>query len=431
MIKVRLPDGRAVRVNTDDPVQAATAARKFLGQPEEESGATTVLAGSVPQGGDSSGILRSLTQGVTLGFGDEAEALIRSALPKGNSFEEELAAVRKEIKKFEEENPGSSVGLEIAGALTAALLTRGASVQGTIGQRLLRSTLEGLGFGATFGAGKGEGFADRFQRAITGGSFGAAFGLTGPLLVELAKAGTRGIMAVVDAARAARAPQAEASRRVAGALERDVAIGDPGLSAREFSAARGSGAPVTNIDRGGETTQAIARSAADTSPEGRAVLNRLVDDRFESQSERIGTFIGKLVAEKPVKVGGAVIKPLPGTTIKDALESAARRSNKPLYEAAYSAGDRSIRSAEIDRLVAAPAMQAAIVRASKTGKDRAVNDGFGAFNAKDAFKKGPNDSLIFPNLQFWDAVKRELDDAAGAAFRAGRKSEGEVLNGRS
>lgn len=388
----------------------------------------TVLGASVPQSRDAVNILRTFGQGASLGFGDEAEAFVRSALPGGTSFQEELAAVRQEIKKFENENPGSAVGLEIAGALTSALLTRGGSARGPLGQRLIRSTLEGAGFGATFGAGKGEGFADRFQRAVTGGGFGAAFGLGGPLITELFKAGTRGVMAVVDAAKTAKAPQAEASRRVSGAIQRDLTTGEAGLTAREFAAARQSGAPVANVDIGGEATRAVARSAADTSPEGRAILGRLVDDRFESQSERISTFIGKMVADKPIKVGGAVIKPLPGSTVRDALESAARRANPKLYGTAFKAGDRSIRTPEIERLIGSNAMQAAIVRASKTGKDRAVADGFGAFNTKDAFKRGANDTLIFPNLQYWDAVKRELDDAASAAFRSGRKSQGGVLS---
>jgi hypothetical protein len=43
------------------------------------------------------------------------------------------------------------------------------------------------------------------------------------------------------------------------------------------------------------------------------------------------------------------------------------------------------------------------------------------------FTRGPNGVPTYPNLAFWDATKKELDDAAGAAARAGRNGEASTL----
>src|SRR5581483_4801562 len=70
------------------------------------------------------------------------------------------------------------------------------------------------------------------------------------------------------------------------------------------------------------------------------------------------------------------------------------------------------------------------------GKDRAITQGFGAMrqgvtveNGLVKFTRGKNGVPTYPNLAFWDATKRELDDATSAALRAGRKEEAATLTG--
>jgi hypothetical protein len=71
----------------------------------------------------------------------------------------------------------------------------------------------------------------------------------------------------------------------------------------------------------------------------------------------------------------------------------------------------------------------------KSGKDRAIAEGHGAFNpglkvtedGRIEFPKGPSGVPAYPDLQFWDYTHRNLRDAADAAFRAGRNSEGHTL----
>src|SRR6185437_12556333 len=123
------------------------------------------------------------------------------------------------------------------------------------------------------------------------------------------------------------------------------------------------------VDIGGEGTRALARSAANVSPAGRAALTDMAQGRFEDQSNRVANFIRTLVPT-----------PANATRTQEALEDAARRANKPAYAIAYKAGDKPIRSEELDRLMGSPDVIAAMKDAVKTGKSRAIADGFGAFN---------------------------------------------------
>jgi hypothetical protein len=76
--------------------------------------------------------------------------------------------------------------------------------------------------------------------------------------------------------------------------------------------------------------------------------------------------------------------------------------------------------------------------AASKGKSRAVADGFGGFNpgvtvqnGLVSFKRGATGVPTYPDLQFWDYTKRAIDDASGAARRAGRNSEAGVLTNLS
>jgi hypothetical protein len=81
-----------------------------------------------------------------------------------------------------------------------------------------------------------------------------------------------------------------------------------------------------------------------------------------------------------------------------------------------------------------PALVEAMRKASVSGKDRAITQGVGAMrqgvtveNGMVNFTQGRNGVPAYPNLAFWDATKRELDDATNAAMRAGRREEASTL----
>lgn len=255
---------------------------------------------------------------------------------------------------------------------------------------------------------------------ITAAGVGGVVGALSPAAGRVVNAATRPVQNVV---RGIRDPAAEAERRVAGAIDRDIQAGDRGMTLQEMQTARAEGQPTMLMDAGGETTRALARSAANTSPEGRGELSRTIDARFESQAPRLAEWLGKTFHYPNADAQ------------QEALDKVAKTINRPAYAKAYRDGDRDIMSPELDRLMGSPALVDAMRKASISGKDRAITQGVGAMrqgvtveNGLVNFTRGPNGVPTYPNLAFWDATKRELDDATSAAMRGGRKEEASTLS---
>ena len=382
--------------------------------------------------GVAEGVARSfLGQGLALGFGDEIEAFARS-LVGDETFDEELKTVRGRLDRFKETNPALATGSEIAGAV---LLPGGAAVRGaTLGARALRGAAAGGVTGGVFGAGTSEGdlttiegLQERAGDAAEGAALGAAAGAAAPAVIEGAIRGGRALAGVSDRAgrpiRSAVNPDLQAGRDVARAIQADRQAGQ-GLTQQQARVAQQSGQPVANIDLGGETTRALARSAANQSPEGRAVLDRAINDRFEGQAARVEETVNSLFPQGR----------LDSFTRRDQLRSAARRANRPAYARAFQDGSRSLRSPVLERLASSPEVATAMQRATTRGRDRAVAEGFGEFRppvqlteAGVRFQRGADGQPVFPDLRFWDFTKRELDDAANAARRAGRNEEATTI----
>ncbi len=372
-------------------------------------------------------------QGVAFGFGDEIEAKIRSFFPGAKPEDEILQEVRQKIADFQKSNPGLAITTELIGAIIPALLTGGLGSGGLVAQSL-RGAGIGIAFGGTGGFGRGEGLEESLQMGARGAAIGGVTGLAAPGSIELLR---RGGAAIARPIRSALNPQREAARRVQGAFARDAAQGDA-IGDQQFRTAQNAGVPFINLDRGGGTTRELARSAANTSPEGRAILERTVSDRFEGQAQRFGEFIDRMTTQASVRIAGRNVK-IGGTatrTTRDQLESAARKQNAPVYRKAFTDGDRPLNSPELQRLMSGDIVVKAMRRANSSGKDRAIADGFGGFNStvritddgRILFKTGKGGVPQFPNLQYWDAVKREIDDVAGRAFRSGSNSEGSVAS---
>jgi hypothetical protein len=391
---------------------------------------------------------RGAAQGVTANFYDELRGLheaggatpdepmslgsvLRGAFHKmtGNKaaaqrYETATARVREENKQAEEQHPVASTVGNVAGAM--ALPVGGAAGGATLAARAGRGALIGAGYGALAGAGEGEDIGDRATRATTGALVGGAIGGAAPPIVEGVLQGGRAISApVVSALRGAVNPENEAARRVVSAVQRDIQA-DPAarnrLTPQEFMAQRQQGGPAAIIDVGGETTKALARSAANTSPEARSILNDTINDRFEGQSARVTDWLRQTFHYPDAASQSA------------ALDQAARGTNRVNYQRALREGDRQIMTPEMERLMTSPTVVEAMRRASTSGKDRAVTQGLGGFNAGVTvengvvnFRRGPNGVPTYPNLQFWDATKKELDDMASSAARSGERDRAGVV----
>jgi hypothetical protein len=345
----------------------------------------------------------------------------------GEAYEKARDAEREKQRLASEQHPIANLTGNVAGALS--LPVGGAAAAGTMGARMAGGAALGAGYGAAYGAGEGTDLGDRATRAGTGAVLGGVGGAAAPpILSGIGALATRVVGHPIQTIRAGLKPDEEAARRIGTNILADVKSGKPGLSAADVSAATASGQPTAIIDIGGENTRALARSAANTSPSARSALEDMAGTRFSDQSERVANFVRDLV-------------PTPGNAVRtqEAIDVAERAANNGAYKIAYRAGDKSINSPELERLMGSPDVVAAMRDAAQKGKSRAIADGFGAFNAgvkvtddgRVIFQTGKNGVPTYPNIQFWDYTYRSLRDAGKAAFRAGKNDEGSYLSSLS
>jgi hypothetical protein len=333
-------------------------------------------------------------------------------------------------QQAQKEHPYVYGGSELAGAVLPMALAPEASGPG-LAARLAQGAKIGATYGGISGASEGTDPLDALEKAAIGAASGAVGGAGGAGLETIGKAAADYLVKpAVSTVRGWINPEVEAARRVAGALTRDypqVTAGTtPGLTGTEFMAAKAAGEPVMLADLGGENTRALLRSAANTSPEGRAALAGAIQERFAGQNERVGAAMRGLVS------GGA-----DATTTRAELQAAYDATRVGAYKQAYSDGDKPLISPTLETLLGSPAVKSAMKDAVTQGQDRAIVQGMGAFNpgvsitqdGRLIFNKGPQGVPTYPNLQFWDYTYRNLRDAASAAMRAGRTSEGGALTG--
>lgn len=393
---------------------ARGAAQGFTANFSDEIRGLVEASGANPNDPASLG---KLVSGALKYWGGDAEAKTR--------YDEAVKRERDLNKTAGEQHPVASTVGTIAGAV--ALPVGAAGQAATLPGRMAAGAGVGTVLGGAAGAGEGVGAADTLSRAAMGAGVGGVVGAAAPAAIEGIVAAGRGIARaaapLTNAFRGFRDPEGEAARRVTASIARDYRNGDPGLTGAEFRAARADGQPVSVIDLGGETTRALARSSANTSPEGRSVLNRAIDDRFEGQSGRLEGWLNQTFHYPNAH------------SQQQAIDQLERTVNRTGYERAYRLGDRDIMTPELGRLLGAPAVADAMRSAVERGQNRAVVQGMGAFNPRVTvengvvrFNRGATGAPAYPNLQLWDYTYRELRDASQAAFRAGRNEEGGAMS---
>lgn len=317
-------------------------------------------------------------------------------------YNEVVKRERGLTKAAEDQHPIASIAGNVVGSIAIPL---GAGAQAaTLPGRMAAGMGAGAVLGGASGAGEGQGLADSLGRTASGTVIGGAIGGVAPAAVEGVIRGARAVAApIANAVRGIRNADDEAARRVALSVQRDMEI-DPNAASRltpqEFVAGRQAGDPVNIMDVGGETTRALARSAANTSPEGRAVLGKAIDERYEGQTHRVTGWL-----ERNFNYPDAA-------KTQEAIEKAAQAANRPAYAKAYAKG-QALWDEGLEQLTQAPVVQQAIRLAFVTGRNRDALAGFPPI--KNPFSRNPETGAFeladgaLPNLQFWDHVKRNLD----------------------
>lgn len=409
----------ATALKNADAAGDVDAARKLAAALRSAQAAGQPTAGKPS---DLESIGRGALEGVSFGFDDEIGSGVQTGFGLWGDYGKALEESRGLKRRAQETNPIAYGIGAVGGALPTAFIPGMAPARAaTLGGRLAQGARLGAVYGGLYGAGTAEGdLKDRAAGALRGGAVGAVTGAAAePVAAGIGALANR----VAAPVRAALNPVKEAGRRVTDALRADKRIPQPLLSGADDAVASKYGQPVLNIDRGGEKTRALARSAANTSPEGRGIMQSAIDQRYEGQGSRVVDAVRRMVGGKDA------------TTNREILNRSAKAANRPAYNRAYAAGDRPIISPELERLTGSPDVVKAMQAASQNGKTRAIAEGSGAFNARVnitpdgrvVFNRGKGGVPDYPNLQFWDYTYRELRDAASAAARQGRKGEADAL----
>lgn len=327
------------------------------------------------------GIGRSMLQGLTFGFSDEAEAAMRARATSGPRYEQELARVRAGIKQYEEQYPVRAFAGEATGSLLptiagifAAPFTGGASTAATaagaaripgLASMMARGAGTAAATGALTGAGTAQGgLENRVLGATIGGVTGVGLGATTPVVTSAIGSGARRVGEATGLVR-----QQDPLNKAQEILARKIAqegMTPEQLAARQAETVRRLGArDETLADIGGEGMRRLARGAMAIPQAAETEARQMLTERMVAAGPRIIKDITDLTA-----VGARDLDEVANEIINRRSMLAA-----PFYDQARAAGQ--IESFAIDNLLKkSKDIQAAIADARRLPQfaDLADND---------------------------------------------------------
>lgn len=363
----------------------------------------------------------------------------QSGEPFSQRYRENLARQRAIGQADLEDRPVQAISGQVAGAFA---LPMGAAnrAAGAVGRALAPSIgntasnavgtgVVGAGLGALYGAGSGDSLGDRANHALWGAGLGSAAGAASPLVARGVGAAVEPLRPFLPSFLGGKNASTIASEKIGNALRTDaetVAPNLPGLGPADIRAAQATGQEPVLADIGGESTRGLARSAANTSPEARAAISDVANERFGEQGNRFSQFMQGLFGSK-----------LNAQEARDAQSVAKAATNTPAYNRAYAKGANGVWDSDLSNMMQSPDMQDAVKTAMRKAQtDAVVNNQTVVKNpfTTDAagnvtLAQDANGTTATPSLQFWDHVKRALDDKIGAAKRAGANDDVRLLSG--
>jgi len=446
-IRITGPDGRTVRITPPEGATEEQIAAKIA----EVKSSWQVEQGPAPPKTSALGALATgVGQGLTFGFGDEIEAGVRAALDPNKEYADYITEVRQRVEDSAAEHPlayyGGELGSSIALPLGAAKVGLSAVDKAVKAGKGLKGIAgagfrEGAIYGGLQGAGKSEGDVTTVEGALSraggalgGAAIGGAIGGAAPVVIGAGSAAVdkvrQGVKRVTDPMGSAVDDVARAAIADDTAADLIRQTGGTPLRIDENAAAKalvdsGQADAVRLIDTGGENLRALARSAANNSPEAREMIGSVLAPRAKGQTTRAVDFIKGLTGRQ-------------GNAYQAGQDLAKRKAKTldPLYAVARELGDRPIWNKELEALTSSDTVRKAMIKASTAVDDRAVSHGYGAMNTGVSFEngvmrftRGADKRAALPNLEFWDQTKRVIDDAVGAAKDAKQWDEVERLTG--
>jgi len=373
---------------------------------------------------DSAGYMRALVgQGLGMGWGDEAEAWLRSKA-LGTNYDEEVRKIRQGYAEFSRRNPIASTVTEFAGgalptvalmaatpftggAAAPAAAAAGARSAGTLSQLAARYG-RNIGAGAATGAVSGAGVADEGDRlgeagvgAIIGGGVGAAL----PAVVQAGRSGANFLRSRLSDAE----PTIDrfAAERINAALSRT------GMTPAEAG-------DVVAADR----ARGIPSTLANVDPKMAAVLER-VAPRSEATERRVVEALEPQIEGSRYRGTVQVQQRLGAGNLFDDEETISRELRTRAdqnYRAAYAVGD--VDDPKIREMLREPSIVESWKEAAELARldaqrarSNAIMAGDNSFNPSDFLIRAPGD---IPDVKTIDYLKRALDARVNSLYASAR-----------
>lgn len=346
-------------------------------------------------------------------FSDEAWPAIQQAYTRA------LQKNRALTDQAQDEHPiaygvGATGGaLTLGGTASKGGLTLAGKAAPTILGQGLAGAGEGAIYSALYGFGAGEGAADRvgkaFRDAALGGATGGALGMAIP-------AAAQGWSAVRNRMKG------NMPSRAQKLFAADMTADAPNKAASKMV---GMGPDARAYDVG-PNAQSRAGGLAATPGRAQTLLRQDVGTRKAGAGARLDKATSHALGESADMLD-----------VVDDIVAKRKRLAGPLYKKAFEQGDTNIWSQELSDLTGSPSFAEAMGRGVKKWKDSAIESGYGAMNppvtvtpdGRIVFNRNARGDMAYPDLRFWDATKRSLDDMIGLAKRSGEGDQYRTLTG--
>jgi hypothetical protein len=288
---------------------------------------------------------------------------------------------------------GAVEGLQ---AVTAATKAPG------LASTALKSAGKGAGIGALYGLGEGITPEERLHHSMVGGLTGGLVGGAVPAIGAGVKILSKKPM---DALREMPigSPEKAGVKKLSDAFDVDKSRGLV-LSPEKLADAQRREQPVLPIDVGGPSVRGEARNVANLDQKAETQLSKVLSERNNNQVYRYKNFVNRLAGDVALDVNDT----------KDYLKAAAREANNAAYEKAYAAIPEAFSDPTLESVIKAPVGQLAAKEATRL---------------LELERLAMPDSIDYPvkSLKWWDTVKKQLDEAIDKLYRAGDKTEGNLV----
>lgn len=379
-----------------------------------------------------------LGQGLALGWGDEAEAWLRSKA-SGTPYEEELAKINQDYAQFAAQHPIVAPATEFAGGMIPAALSYAATAGsggaaapaaaattarslGALGRLAANPVLRGMVLGGTTGAVAGAGAANPESRgagALTGAAAGTALGGAIPLALHGGSAASRWL-----AERLFPTEELVASR-AAGKINRalEEARGGKGMTPEDLQRA-------VEADR----VRGIPSTVANADP-ALVDVAETVAQRSGASARRVEERLGEQARGSRQRVYERARKSLGG---RDYFEDELRLVNelrnkaKDVYSEAYALGD--ITDPRILEVLKSPKFKGFYDEARKIADAEALaaklrGEDPSKFRLNEIYSVDPSGNVVVqkaPDVRTLDYIKRGIDATIDRGFKGEGLSKAEA-----